>query len=135
VGAVLALGSAGAVALGAGSASAASAPSATSAASAAAVHPNYYSCSNGGIPGVCASILRPTALLAPNDWPFLELFAGNLVNIECWYPTTEVHDGYYDHVSWTNGDNLGITSGHVDDDAVDLGGKTPNELDLPQCAS
>lgn len=139
VGAALALGSAGAVALGAGTASAASAASVSAvtsagASSSAVVHPDYYTCSNGAVPGICASILRTTSLLAPNDWPYLTLFYGNLVNVECWYRTTEVHDGYYDHVSWTDGDNLGITSGHVDDDAVDFGGKTPNELGLPQCA-
>lgn len=125
VGAALALGSVGTVVLGAGSASATTT---------ATVHPDYGWCSTGGIRGVCATILWPVDLEPASGWPIATLNTKTTVNVECWYRnTTPGSDGYYDHVSWSS--QIGNTSGHVDDNAVDFNNQTPQEVGLPECAS
>lgn len=135
VGAALALGGVGAVAA-VGAAPASAATTATTAAkTAAAVHPDYW-CSEGGVSGICTDILWPVDLENASDEWLATLNQGAEVLVECWYHNpTPGGDGYYDHIAWSNQPGVGMTSGHVDDNAVDFNNQTPAEVGLPQCAS
>jgi hypothetical protein len=117
--AVMTLGAAGAaLAAGAGSASAAT------------VHPNYYHCVGAAGGGLCTNIKYNTTLWLPNGRAYGTLLSGEEVQVTCWYRGNTA-DGYWDHVVWEN--DFGYVAGHVDDDAVNFNGHTPNQVGLPQC--
>lgn len=98
-------------------------------ASAAVVHPNYYVCGGAAGSGICTNITYNTTLWLPNNSAYGTLYAGEEIEVTCWYPRSG--GGYWDHVVWEN--DFGYVAGHVNDNAVNFNGHTPNEVGLPRC--
>jgi len=94
-------------------------------------HPDFSWCTRGsGYKGICTAVVHPTALLDPHNRFIVTITPHHIINVQCWYPGRS-SDGYWDHVTWTA--TTGTVQAHLDDGPVDLAGKTPVQVGLPQC--
>lgn len=80
-------------------------------------------------------LLYGEGLWSPANQVIMPLSQGTAVEVTCYYTGNAGGyypiDGYWDHVDYIVG--IGDVVGHVDDNAVDFGGKTPPEMGIPHC--
>ena len=94
---------------------------------------NSYTC-NYSSPGHATSCkaftLFATRLWLADNTAYGYMPKGTEVEVTCWYYGNS-GDGYWDHSPWDSW--FGNVTGHVNDNAIDFGGQTPNQVGLSQC--
>lgn len=101
----------------------------TAAGTGVALASGSYTCVGNPV-GYCIAHVYSGAVLHKTNGGTIALSPNESVKIQCWYRGSTA-DGYWDHVIWTavNGNVIG----HVDDDSVNFGGRTPRAVGLAEC--